>query len=71
MAIIRRPFAARVRYVVMNGDNAETVQTFSRINPTILPAQLLPLRQSINFIRPSERPTPRGYFTVQEELTNA
>ncbi|MCL1877609.1 MAG: hypothetical protein FWF80_01995 [Defluviitaleaceae bacterium] len=69
MAVINTPFAARVRYVIGPEGRAETVQTLSRINPTLQPSELLPLRQALNFIRPIESPASRGYFTVQEELT--
>lgn len=69
MAIVRRPHAGRVRYVIDVLGRARTVQTFSRINPSVQPAQLLPLRQAVNFIRPLEHPSPRGYFTVQDELS--
>lgn len=68
MAIIKRHFTARVRYVNVRGDS---VQNYSRINPNLQPSELLPLRQATNMIRTVVDPIPRGYLTVMEELTEA
>ncbi|MCL2357670.1 MAG: hypothetical protein FWC70_11085 [Defluviitaleaceae bacterium] len=71
MAIVRTPFAARVRFVRTVGDMNESVQTFSRLNPNLTQANLDTLRIALNFARPPLLPATRGYFTVTEELTEA
>jgi len=65
----RTPYSARTRYVIGEGRETRTVQTFTRLNPTILAADMAPWRGMINAVRVEEQPAQRGYYTIQDRLT--
>ncbi|MCL2197646.1 MAG: hypothetical protein FWB80_01870 [Defluviitaleaceae bacterium] len=70
MAVISRPFMARLRFINAAED---TVQTLSRINPNLEQSDLQGIRQAINGIRRIDpgHPATGGFYTIQDELVEA
>lgn len=71
MAVISRPFAARLRFI---NSGEDTLQTLSRIHPSLTHTEVEAIRQSINGIRRNDDPRQQvtgGYYTIMDELVEA
>jgi hypothetical protein len=67
MAVISKPFSARIRFI--NAGKA-TVQTLTKVNPTLQASAVQQVRQAINGIRRPDQPATGGFFTVTDELAD-
>jgi hypothetical protein len=65
--VISRPFSARLRFQDANYDS---VQTFTRVHPNMIPVQVQLLTQAVNAIRRPAEAATGGFYTVMEELVD-
>jgi len=69
MAVITRPYSARLRF--SRQANERSVQSLSRINPNLVASDANVAMDAINTIRAVGDHVLGGFFTVTEELVEA
>jgi hypothetical protein len=62
------PFSARLRFIDSEYDS---VQTLTRIHPSLMPSQIQVIRQAVNFIRSADHAATGGFYTIMDELSLA
>jgi hypothetical protein len=65
----RTPHSASLRFIRREGNTTATMQSFSRLRPTLTLEQLRLIGTAINGIRPNTQPVREGQFTIMDELS--